>query len=67
MSKNERQSIKRVQRDYNNKFYRVKYLLFVEIRNYSFGQRNNILSNLEYFWNEKIYIKTIRKKIKIIL
>lgn len=67
MSKNERQSIKRVQRDYNNKFYRVKYLLFVEIRNYSFGQRNNILSNMEYFWNEKIYIKTIRKKIKIIL
>lgn len=49
MSKNERQSIKRVQRDYNNKFYRVKYLLFVEIRNYSFGQRNNILSNMEYF------------------
>lgn len=67
MSKNERQSIKRVQRDYNNKFYRVKYLLFVEIRNYSFGQRNNILSNMEYFWNEKIYIKTIPKKIKIIL
>lgn len=67
MSKNERQSIKRVQRDCNNKFYRVKYLLFVEIRNYSFGQRNNILSNMEYFWNEKIYIKTICKKIKIIL
>lgn len=49
-----------VQRDCNNnKFYIVEQLLFVEIRNYSFEQRNNILSNVEYsFWDEKIYIKT---------
>lgn len=33
-----------VQRDCNNKFY----IQFVEIRNYSFEQRNNILSNIEY-------------------